>query len=193
MSDTDTTAPATDQPQAARAPVEPAPTPTNPTPAPEATLGDGGKKALDAERSARRAAEKAAAEALAKVKQFEDRDKTELEKLTDQISKAKAEADQARAEALRLRVAAESGLPADLHEFLVGNDEEDLRSKAQKLMAATAAATDPRRPAPDPTQGAKPGSGDGQITKADLARMTPQQIVDAQNAGRLDDLMAGRI
>ena len=104
-------------------------------------------------------AEKAAADALAKVKEFEDRDKTELEKLTDQISKAKAEADQARAEALRLKVAAQSGLPADLHEFLVGNDEEELRAKAQKLMAATAAATDPRRPAPDPTQGAKPGSG----------------------------------
>ncbi len=189
MSETTTPdpAPAETAPQTAAASTDPAPTPK-----PD-DLGDPGKKALAAERSARRAAEKAAADALAKVKEFEDRDKTELEKLTDQISKAKAEADQARAEALRLKVAAESGLPADLHEFLVGNDEEELRAKAQKLMAATAAATDPRRPAPDPTQGAKPGTGDGQLTKADLARMTPQQIVEAQTAGRLDDLMAGRI
>lgn len=190
MSDTETPtteAPPTGEPQTARASTE---TPAD-TPTPE--LGDQGKRALAAERQARRAAEKAANEALAKVKAFEDRDKTEQEKLADQVAKLKAEADQARAEATRLRVASEVGLPADLHEFLVGDDEEQLRNRAAKLMAATAAATDPRRPAPDPTQGAKPGTGDGQLTKADLARMTPQQIVEAQTAGRLDDLMAGRI
>ncbi len=177
------------EPQAARASAEPAPTPTDTK---ADGLGDGGKKALDAERSARRAAEKAATEALAKVKQFEDRDKTEQERLTEQLAALKSEATEAKAEALRLRVAAETGLPADLHEFLAGDDEVQLRAKAQKLMAATAAATDSRRPAPDPTQGAKPGAGDGQLTKADLARMTPQEIVAAQDSGRLADLMSGR-
>ena len=185
----ETTTPEATEPQAARAPVEGTESaPETPTP----DLGDGGKKALDAERRARRQAEKAASDAAARIKEFEDRDKTESQKLTEQLAALKAEAATARAEALRLRVAAELGLPGDLHEFLTGDDEEQVRAKAQKLMAATAAATDPRRPAPDPTQGAKQGTGDGQLTRADLARMTPQEIVAAQDSGRLADLMSGR-
>lgn len=129
----------------------------------------------------------------AQIQQYEDAKKSEAERLADQLQQFKTEAATAKAEALRLRIAAESGLPADLHEFLVGDDEEAVREQAKKLLAATNTAADPRRPAPDPTQGAKPGTGDGQLTKADLARMTPQQIVEAQTAGRLDDLMAGRI
>ncbi len=179
------------EPQAARASAEPAPAPTDTK---ADGLGDGGKKALDAERSARRAAEKAANEALAKVKEFEDRDKTEQERLTEQLAAMKSEAAQAKAESLRLRIAAETGLSPDLFEFLTGDDEEQVRAKAQKLQAATAAATDPRRPAPDPTQGAKQGgTGTDQLTRADLARMNPQEIRTAQDAGRFDDLMAGRI
>ena len=157
------------------------------------SLGDAGKKALASERSARRAAEKAAADALAKVKQFEDRDKSDLEKLTEQIAQADARAKQAEAEALRLRVASETGLPADLQEFLVGDDEEVLRQRAAKLMAATNAANEPRRPAPDPSQGAKPaGAAGDQLTRADLARMTPAQIVEAQESGRLNELLGSR-
>ena len=58
---------------------------------------------------------------------------------------------------------------------------------------ATAAATGPRQPAPDLTQGAKQGgTGTDQLSRADLARMTPQEIVAAQEAGRFNDLMAGR-
>ncbi len=191
MSDTTTTTPAVEEPQTARASTD------TPDTTPEATdtpdLGDGGKKALEAERRARRQAEKAANDALAKVKAYEDAKKSDTERLAEQLEQLKAEAATAKAESLRLRVAAESGLPADLHEFLVGSDEDELRVKAQKLMAATAAATAPRAPAPDPTQGAKPGQGTAQLTRADLARMTPQEIVAAQESGRLDDLMAGRI
>lgn len=191
MSDTTTTTPAVEEPQTARASTD------TPDTTPEATdtpdLGDGGKKALEAERRARRQAEKAANDALAKVKAYEDAKKSDTERLAEQLEQFKTEAATAKAETLRLRVAAESGLPADLHEFLVGDDEDQLRAKAQKLMAATAAATAPRAPAPDPTQGAKPGQGTAQLTRADLARMTPQEIVAAQESGRLDDLMAGRI
>lgn len=157
-----------------------------------APLEEPGRKALAAERSARRAAEKAAAEAQAKVKEYEDRNKSELERLTEAATAAKAEADAARAEALRLRVAADTGLPADLHEFLVGDDEEQLRAKAQKLLAATAA-TEPRRPAPDPTQGVKPGVGaPDQLTHADLARMSPAQINEALEAGRFEQLLGNQ-
>lgn len=186
MSDTDTSSESTtptpnDLPQAAAAPVEEAASTDTPKGTDRGVLAD-----LRRERKTRQELE-------AKVKAFEDAQKTEAERMADQLQTLKAEAAAAKAEALRLRVAAESGLPADLHEFLVGDDEEQVRAQAQKLMAATAAATAPRTPAPDPTQGAKPGAVNSQLTRADLARMTPQEIVAAQESGRLDDLMAGRV
>jgi len=174
-------APETTQPAAA-ATAEPAPE----APSPEA-LGDAGKAALSAERKARREAEKRAQEFEAKVKEFEQQQLSEQERLTKQLEEAKATAAKAQAEALRLRIAAETDLPADLHEFLVGADEAEIRAKAEKLKAATAAGT--RRPQPDPSQGAKPDStGPSQLTAADLATMSAEDIVKADEAGRLDDL-----
>jgi hypothetical protein len=153
-------------------------------------LGDGGKKALDAERKARREAEKAKALLEAKVKEFEDSQKSELEKAAARAEAAEKAAAEASARALRLEVAAETGLPADLHEFLTGSDEESLRAQAEKLKAATAAGrTTPR---PDPTQGAKPAAADGQLTRVDLASMSPEQINQALEAGRLRDVLAGK-
>lgn len=187
MSDTTptpTTATPVDPPQAARASADTTEAPE----APASPLGESGEKALKAERAARRAAEKATSEALAKVKAFEDAQKSETERLADQLQQYQTEAATAKAEALRLRVAAETGLPADLHEFLVGDDEEQVRAQAQKLMAATAAATDPRRPAPDPTQGAKQGAGKDQLTRADLAGKSPEWIEEQRRAGRLDHI-----
>jgi hypothetical protein len=171
----------TTQPAAA-ATAEPAPE----SPAPEA-LGDAGKAALSAERKARREAEKRAQEYEAKVKEFEQQQLSDQERLTKQLEEARADAATAKAEALRLRIAAETDLPADLHEFLVGSDEADLRAKAEKLKAATAAGT--RRPQPDPSQGAKPDStGSSQLTAADLATMSAEEIVKADEAGRFDEL-----
>lgn len=178
-------------PQAAAAPTDPVEVETAPSSAPaEPTLGDAGKDALKAERTARRQAEKQANELAARIREFEDRDKSELEKLTEAAANAKAEAAAARAEMLRLKVAAELELPADLHEFLTGNDEDELRSKAEKLKAATGAG-DPRRMKPDPAQGAtpQPGSGPDQLAEADLASMSVDQIVAAKKAGRLNALL----
>lgn len=190
MSEPTPTTPAAEEPQTARASTDtPDTTPDTPdTP----DLGDGGKKALEAERRARRQAEKAANDLAAKVKAYEDAQKSETERLTEQLEQYKANAAKAEAETLRLRVAAESGLPADLHEFLVGSDEDELRAKAQKLMAATAAATAPRAPAPDPTQGAKPGQGTAQLTRADLAGQSLEWIEAQRAAGRLNDLLGIR-
>ena len=188
MSDTITEPVADDTTQPAAAAV-PAPAPDT-APNPEA-LGDAGKAALSAERKARRDAEKRAQEFEAKVKEFEQSKLSEQERLTKQLEEARAVAATAQAEALKLRIAAETDLPADLHEFLVGSDEADLRSKAERLKAATATGT--RRPMPDPSQGAKPDlGGASQLTAADLATMTAEQIVQAEEAGRFDDLKAGR-
>lgn len=55
-----------------------------------AKLGDGGKAALDAERTARKKAEKEAKDALAKLKAIEDADASELEKATKRADEAEA-------------------------------------------------------------------------------------------------------
>ncbi len=155
-------------------------------------LGDAGKKALAAERAAKRAAEKRAAELEARVKEFEDASKSEAEKAAARAEAAEKALAEMTQRALRLQVATETGLDSSLHEFLTGSDEESLRSQAEKLKAATAAqrATTPR---PDPTQGAKPNAnGPTQLSKADLASMTPAQIDQALTEGRLVDVLAGR-
>lgn len=187
---TPTTPPAPDtaaQPDASATP------PATEAPTPD-TLGDPGKKALDAERRARRDAERALNEAQAKVKAFEDANKSETERMAEQVAALKAEAEAARSEALRMRVATETGLPAELVEFLPsGVDEETLRAKAATL-AAMAAPKGPGKPAPDPAQGAKPGvGGPVQLTRADMDRMTPEQIVEARSKGQFDDLLAGKL
>lgn len=153
-------------------------------------LGEPGKRALEAERKLRKDAEKAAAEAQALVKKFEDANKSELEKVTAKATEAAAELERIKAENLRMRVAAESGLPSDMFEFLTGTTEEQLSAQAEKLKAATAARNDgPRLPAPDPSQGAKPGSTQpSQLTRADLIGKPAEWIVEQADAGRLDEL-----
>lgn len=185
MSDSTTETPAQEAAQpAAAATADPAPDTSE-------TLGDAGKAALSAERKARREAEKRASEYEAKVKEFEAAQLSEQERLTKQLEEAKAQAATAQAEALRLRIAAETQLPADLHEFLVGADEAELRAKAEKLKAATAPGI--RRPAPDPSQGATPAaSGPQPVTPAELASMSAEQITTAFNEGRISaDLLTG--
>lgn len=190
MSDTKKMTPATD---AAAAAADPTPDEGAAPAAPPEPLGEGGKRALDAERAARKAAEKAAADLAARVQAFEDAQKSDAERVAERLAAAEAAAADARAEAARLRIAAEVGLPADLHEFLVGNDEDTLRAKAQKLAAMATPAVKPA-PAPDQAQGAKPGgSGPAQLTRVDLARMTPAQIESARVEGRLADVLAGKV
>lgn len=98
-------------------------------------LGDGGKKALDAERKAKRDAEKRAAELEARLQQFEDANKTEAQRLTDQMTAAVTRAETAEKTATRLRVALAKGLPLDLADRLRGDSEDDLTADADALLA----------------------------------------------------------
>ena len=138
-------APSTDTPPANPAPViePPADQRQEAAPKPEEKLGEPGKAALNAERKARRDAEKALAAMQAKVAEFEQRDMSEQEKLAQQLAEAQAAAAKATTEALRLRIAQETGLDPDLHEFLDGiTDEDQMRARAQKLAAKGQQPTD---------------------------------------------------
>ena len=115
-------------------------------------LGDGGKKAIQAEREARKTAERTAAEALAKLKSFEDANLSELERSKKAAEESAAELAALRTENIRNRVALAKGVPADLIEFLTGDTEEEVAAKADILLARL---NTPGTPKPDPSQGAK--------------------------------------
>lgn len=83
--------PAGEQPPAATTP-PPADPPTDPKPA---DLGEGGKAAIDAERKARRDAEKRAKDAEAKLKAKEDAELSETERLKKRADDLEARADTA--------------------------------------------------------------------------------------------------
>lgn len=133
--------------------VEPttATTPEVPQGDPAEALGDGGKKALAAEREARKAAEKSASEALARLKQIETAQLSDLERAQREASEAKDALADLTKRALRDRVALTKGVPADLADFLSGDTEDELAAKADVLLARLAKA--PTGPIPDPSQG----------------------------------------
>ena len=151
-------------------------------------LGDGGVKALKAERTARKAAEKKIADFEAKLQQIEDSEKSELQKALDAADKFKSDAATATQELDRLKVLSETGLDPSMAEFLTASDADGMREQAERLAAATAAKNEPRTPAADPTQGAKPGNA-AQLTQADLNSMSASEIEAARKDGRLNNVL----
>lgn len=102
----------------------PAPAETTVETTADAPLGAPGLAALQAERDARAAAEK-------RLKEFEDRDKTEAEKTAERLAAAEKRADELEAKALRAEVAASKGVPASL---LSGSTKQELEAYADQLI-----------------------------------------------------------
>ena len=117
-------------------------------------LGEPGKRALTAEREARRTAERQLAEAAAKLKEIEDANLSEIEKAKRDADEARAQLAALQREGARSRIALEKGVPSDLIEFIVGDNEEQMAAKADLLMSRLNSA--PSTPTPDFTQGAAP-------------------------------------
>ena len=80
-----------------------------------------------------------------KLKEFEDRDKTELEKLQERATLAEQELEKARREQSRLSVATRHGIPAEHLDLLHGDTEDALEVQAQKIAALIAANNQPSR------------------------------------------------
>lgn len=130
-------------------------TPQGATPADVAELGDPGKRALTAEREARKVAEDAAKSLQAQLDEIKKSQMSDLEKAQAIAQEHQQAAEQARAEALRWRIAAKHGISdEDAETFLLGSDEATLTRQAERLSALNTAA--PATPRPDRTQG---GSG----------------------------------
>lgn len=171
-------------------PAEPGATPpAEPTTAPPAEpatgdgLGEAGRKALEAERTARKELEK-------QIKALESRDplKELLAKLGDQpvapgtdpvaalaerVTKAEERAAKAELDNLRTAVRDAKGLTAEQAAELRGSTLEDLAAHADRLLAAFPAAANGNGattgiPRPDPSQGARGSSNhiEAAITEA---------------------------
>lgn len=119
-----------------------------------AELGEGGKKALEAERTARKAAEKAAADLQAKLEGIERANESELDKARREAQEFREQAQQAAAEAIRFRIAAEKGITDNVDLILTATDEDTMRRQADLWASRTPEPT--AGPRPDLTQG---GSG----------------------------------
>jgi len=100
------------------------------TPDPDA----GAKTALDAERKARRDAEKQLKALRDQVKSLEDKDKSDGEKLTDRVAAAEKRAEEAESRAVRFDVASAKGLTAAQAKRLVGVTKEDLEADADEIL-----------------------------------------------------------
>lgn len=119
-------------------------------------LGDAGKRALDRMKTARKAAEKEAAELKARLKKYEDEGKSELQRLQEERDQLRESSTKAISEARALRVAMDA---APEHATLAhvravakrvrGEDDDELHTDAEELfelLAPKAAAKTPGRP-----------------------------------------------
>lgn len=144
----------------------------------EEQLGEAGKKALERERKARRDAEKRAKELepyKKRVEEAEEADKTEKQRLEEQLEQLKPTAH----EAAKLRVALRKGLTETQAKRLVGESEEDLEADADDLLASfqTADSTEPdtsRRPQERLRSGATPDSEPEETDPRKLAADVPR-------------------
>lgn len=128
---------------------------------PDEQLGEGGKKALTAEREARRTAEQTAAALQKQLDDINAANLSDLERAQQAAATAQAEADAARAEALRYRIASEYGITENADLILTGADEETMLKQAALWRDRT-----PTSPKPDRSQGAR--DGDPASSTADM-------------------------
>lgn len=121
----------------------------------DAPLGEGGKKALDAERAARKEAERLTAELKQRLDALESANLSDLEKVQKQNKELQEAASRASAEAAQLRLATKYGLTEE-----EAADLPDDPEKAERLAARLAdRKSDSLKPKPDPTQGGMGGTG----------------------------------
>jgi hypothetical protein len=133
-------------------------------------------------------ANKADKELADKWREYESSQKTEHEKLAEELAKEKAEAAQARATLLKYELATEKNLPADALKLLKGSTREELEEEADILLSLLSESVKPKQPQPNPEQG-KPAGTSGQISKDELKNMSAQEIMAAKKEGRLDDVL----
>ena len=115
-------------------------------------LGEGGKKALQAERDRAKDLEKQLSAATAKLTEIERANETEAQRLQREAQEAREALPKGIAEAFREAAVTFGGISAeDAELFLTGTDKDVLAKQAARLVQQRT----PTSPLPDPTQGGK--------------------------------------
>lgn len=99
-------------------------------------------------------------------------------------------------DALELLAPAErDGTRPDLKRYLKedGTVNETAIGAAVERLAKLAPPVPGKTPAPPVDRGPRTGGRPVQLTRADLQKMSPEKIMEAQKAGQLDDLLAGKL
>lgn len=120
--------------------------------------GDGTDWKAEARKWEKRAKDNS--DAAARLKELEDRDKSEVERLTQRAAEADRRAQEAETKAVRAEVAAAKGVPVSL---LSGSTKEEIEERADQLLQFKGDA-----------DGEKP-TGDGEGEKPTPAERTPKE------------------
>lgn len=116
----------------------------------------------------------------------QEQGKSELQKAQEAAAKAEARAAAMEAEAMRAKVAAATGVDADL---LSGSSEEELRASAERLLAWRGAQVPKGAPASDAGVRGDEIRAAKQLTREDLKTMSVEQINEARRSGQLNHMM----
>ena len=116
----------------------------------------------------------------------QEQGKSELQKAQEAAAKAEARAAAMEAEAMRAKVAAATGVDADL---LSGSSEEELRASAERLLAWRAAQVPKGAPATDAGGRGEEIRAAKQLTRDDLKKMSSAEILKARKDGQLNNIM----
>ncbi len=135
----------------------------------------GGERPKDVPPEVKRALSKANKEAETlrlRLKEYEDRDKSESEKAAERLTAAEQRAEQAELRALRLEVAAERGLTPAQAKRLVGASREELEEDAVDILATFPTVAERKTLKPDPSPGAR---GSTPLSGAEAGRAEAQK------------------
>ena len=116
----------------------------------------------------------------------QEQGKSELQKAQEAAAKAEARAAAMEAEAMRAKVAASTGVDADL---LSGSSEEELRASAERLLAWRSAQVPKGAPSADAGVRGDEIRAARQLTRDDLKKMSPAEIIKARQDGQLNNIM----
>lgn len=164
---------------------------------PDGQLGEGGKKALEAERARAKAAEKAAAEQARQLSDMEKQlkalqpaadmltqlrrtfvpedEKTDLEKLTDRLAAAERTTGEERLRRIQLEVIGDLKLGKEWVDFLRGDTYDDMKAYAEKLLALMPKPEPVPDPAGDQTTAGDPPEEKPKPKKAPAPKPDPSQ------------------
>lgn len=106
------------------------------------------------------------------AKERQEKELAEQQKWQELAQAREQELKQLQSEQMRMRVASAKNLPLDLADRLRGDTEDEIAEDADRLLSFIQA----NQPQPQSGPGVPPASRNGQATRLDISKMTPEEI-----------------